>query len=38
MVAVQSHDIAFIVMMAGPGIPGEEILYLQSDLISRQKE
>ncbi|AKB78267.1 hypothetical protein MSHOH_1784 [Methanosarcina horonobensis HB-1 = JCM 15518] len=35
IVAVQSHDIAFIVMMAGPGIPGEEILYLQSDLISR---
>lgn len=35
IVAVESPDVAFIVMMAGPGITGEEILYLQSDLISR---
>ncbi|MDM7920079.1 MAG: alpha/beta fold hydrolase [Methanosarcina sp.] len=35
IVAAESHDVAFIVMMAGPGITGEEILYLQSDLISR---
>lgn len=35
MVAVESPDVAFIVMMAGPGITGEEILYLQSDLILR---
>lgn len=35
MVAVKSPDVAFIVMMAGPGITGEEILYLQSDLILR---
>ncbi|AKB32065.1 hypothetical protein MSSIH_1375 [Methanosarcina siciliae HI350] len=35
IVAVKSPDVAFIVLMAGPGIPGEEILYLQSDLISR---
>jgi fermentation-respiration switch protein FrsA (DUF1100 family) len=35
IVAVESPDVSFIVMMAGPGIPGEEILYLQSDLISR---
>jgi uncharacterized protein len=35
LVAVQSPDVAFIVMIAGPGITGEEILYLQSNLISR---
>ncbi|MDI9394107.1 MAG: alpha/beta fold hydrolase [Euryarchaeota archaeon] len=35
MVAMESPDVAFIVLMAGPGIPGEEILYLQSDLIYR---
>jgi fermentation-respiration switch protein FrsA (DUF1100 family) len=35
IVAVQSSDVAFIVMMAGPGLTGEEILYLQSDLIAR---
>lgn len=35
IVAVESPDVAFIVMMAGPGITGEEILYLQSGLISR---
>lgn len=35
MVATQSADVAFIVLMAGPGISGEEILYLQSALIAR---
>lgn len=35
LVAVESLDVAFIVMMAGPGLTGEEILYLQSDLIAR---
>ncbi len=35
MVAVQSPDISFIVLMAAPGLTGEEILYLQSDLIAR---
>jgi fermentation-respiration switch protein FrsA (DUF1100 family) len=35
MVAVKSQDIAFIVLMAGQGITGEEISYLQSDLIYR---
>lgn len=33
MCAVRSKDIAFIVLMAGPGIPGEQILYRQSALI-----
>ncbi|HEU0179790.1 MAG TPA: alpha/beta fold hydrolase [Blastocatellia bacterium] len=33
MVAAQSNDVAFIVMLAGPGLPGEEILHLQSELI-----
>ncbi|MBA7497558.1 hypothetical protein ES704_00286 [subsurface metagenome] len=33
MVAAQSPDVAFIVMMGGMGITGEEILYLQSALI-----
>ena len=33
MVTAQSNDVAFIVMLAGPGLPGEEILHLQSELI-----
>jgi pimeloyl-ACP methyl ester carboxylesterase len=33
MVAVNSPDIAFIILMAGTGVTGEEILYAQSDLI-----
>jgi uncharacterized protein len=35
MVAAQSADVAFIVLMAGPGLRGEEILYLQGALISK---
>ncbi len=35
LVAVQSSDVAFIILMAGPGLIGEDILYLQSVLISR---
>jgi len=33
MVAAQSKDVAFIVLMAGPGLTGEEILYLQGAAI-----
>ncbi len=32
-VAVQSSDVAFIVLLAGPGVPGDEILYLQGQAI-----
>ena len=35
MVAIKSSDVAFIVLMAGTGLPGEEILYLQGAFISR---
>jgi len=35
MVAVKSPDLAFIILMAGTGLTGEEILYLQGALISR---
>lgn len=35
LAAVQSNDVAFIVMMAGLGIPGDSILYLQGELIQR---
>lgn len=35
MVAAQSEVVAFIVLMAGPGVTGEEILYEQAALISR---
>lgn len=35
MVAVKSLDVAFIILMAGTGLTGEEILYLQGALISR---
>ena len=34
MVAVESPDVAFIVLMAGPGVPGDSILIMQSALIS----
>lgn len=33
--AVRSKDIAFLVLMAGPGLPGEEVLYAQGALIAR---
>jgi pimeloyl-ACP methyl ester carboxylesterase len=35
MVAAESPDVAFIVMMAGTALPGDELLYLQSALISK---
>jgi fermentation-respiration switch protein FrsA (DUF1100 family) len=35
MVANQTKDVAFIVLMAGPGINGEKILELQSRLIAK---
>ncbi|MEA1940033.1 MAG: alpha/beta hydrolase [Candidatus Caldatribacteriota bacterium] len=35
MAAVKSPDVAFIILMAGTGLTGEEILYLQGALISR---
>jgi len=35
MVAVKSPDVAFIVLMAGTGLTGEEILYLQGALIAK---
>ncbi|HEX7090561.1 MAG TPA: alpha/beta fold hydrolase [Longimicrobiales bacterium] len=35
MVAAESDDVAWIVLMAGPGLPGDSILILQSALIAR---
>jgi len=35
IVATKSDDVAFIVMMAGPGLPGDQILLMQSALIDR---
>lgn len=35
MVAAQSPDVAFIVMMAGTGLTGEEVLYLQGALLAK---
>lgn len=37
MVAVQSDDVAFIVLMAGTGLKGEEIILLQTELIARSE-
>jgi hypothetical protein len=34
MVAARDHDVAFIVMMAGTGIPGDQILVAQTEMIS----
>jgi fermentation-respiration switch protein FrsA (DUF1100 family) len=33
MVAAMNHDVAFIVMMAGTGVPGDQILIAQKKLI-----
>lgn len=35
MVAARSQDVAFMVLLAGPGIPGDSILLLQQELIGR---
>ncbi|MCX6256466.1 MAG: alpha/beta hydrolase [Bacteroidia bacterium] len=35
MIAADDKDVAFIVMLAGPGLKGEEILKLQMQLIAR---
>ncbi|QIA07212.1 alpha/beta hydrolase family protein [Draconibacterium halophilum] len=35
LVATKSHNIAFIVMLAGPGTAGEQILYEQAALIAK---
>ncbi|HVP35996.1 MAG TPA: alpha/beta fold hydrolase [Terriglobales bacterium] len=35
MVATKSPDVSFIVLMAGTGLTGEQILYLQSALIEK---
>lgn len=34
MIAARNHDVAFIVMMAGPGVPGDEFLVTQFELVS----
>lgn len=35
MVASKSKDIAFIVLLAGPGVPGNQLLLLQQSLIAK---
>jgi len=35
MVATRTKGVAFVVMLAGPGVPGADILIAQQDLISR---
>ncbi|GHT36920.1 alpha/beta hydrolase [Bacteroidia bacterium] len=35
MIAARSKDVAFIVLLAGPGIPGDRLLLLQQELIGR---
>ena len=35
IVATSSKDVSFIVMLAGPGINGEQILYEQGELLNR---
>lgn len=35
MVAAQSKDIAYLVLLAGPGVPGKDIIQLQGELIAR---
>jgi len=33
MIAARNHDVAFIVMMAGTGVPGDQVLVAQSEAI-----
>ncbi len=35
IVAVKSDDVAFIVLLAGPGLPGSKLIVLQSEMIAR---
>lgn len=35
IVAVNSSDVSYIVLLAGPGLPGKDILLLQAKLISK---
>ncbi len=35
IVASESDDISFIILMAGPGVTGDSLLYLQTELIYR---
>jgi pimeloyl-ACP methyl ester carboxylesterase len=35
MVANQAPDVAFVVLMAGPGVPGDSVLMLQTYLVAR---
>jgi len=35
IVASQRSDLAFLILMAAPGLPGEQILIMQSELISK---
>ncbi len=35
IVASQRSDLAFMILMAAPGLPGEQILIMQSELISK---
>jgi pimeloyl-ACP methyl ester carboxylesterase len=35
MAAVRSPEVAFIVLMAGPGLPGDELLYLQGSALAK---
>lgn len=37
IVASESDDISFVVMMAGPGVSGDSLLYLQTELIYRSE-
>ena len=33
MAAIRSKDVSFIVMMAGTGLPGDEVIHIQTDLL-----
>jgi len=33
MIAVRRHDVAFLILMAGPGVDGEQILYAQGQAV-----
>ena len=38
MAAAKSDDVAFLVLLAGPGLVGEEILYRQADLMAKAEK
>src|SRR5207249_7210764 len=38
LAATKSRDVAFVIMLAGPGLPGEELMYLQGATVLKAED